>query len=75
MLPLSPISINLLAWGLWLAAISDATENLALITELLGSNTAPWPQIAQICATIKFGLILVGILYVVAGIALRLIKK
>ena len=65
----------LLAWGLWLAAISDATENLALITELLGRNAAPWPQIAQICATIKFGLILVGILYVVAGIVLRLSKK
>ena len=75
MLPLSPISINLLAWGLWLAAISDAAENLALITELLGRNAAPWPQIAQICATIKFGLILLGILYVVAGIVLRLIKK
>src|SRR5512137_2594630 len=28
----------LLAWGLWLAAVSDATENLALFTELLGNN-------------------------------------
>ena len=65
----------LLAWGLWIAAISDATENLALFAILLGSNIAPYPQVAQICATIKFGLILVGILYVVAGIVLRLIKK
>ena len=65
----------LLAWGLWLAAISDATENLALLTELLGNNVAPWPSVAQICATIKFGLILLGLLYVVAGVVLRLIKK
>src|SRR5512143_404921 len=30
----------LLAWGLWLAALFDATENLALFTELLGNNVA-----------------------------------
>jgi hypothetical protein len=65
----------LLAWGLWIAAVSDATENLALFTELLGSNAAPWPQVAQICATIKFGLIVLGLLYVVVGVVLRLIKK
>ena len=65
----------LLAWGLWLAAISDATENLALITELLGSNTAPWPQIAQICATIKFGLIVLGLLYVMVSVVMQLTKK
>jgi hypothetical protein len=65
----------LLAWGLWAAAIFDATENLALFTELLGDNVAPYPQIALLCATIKFGLILLGLLYVVAGGVLRLIKK
>ena len=65
----------LLAWGLWIAAVSDASENVALLTELLGSNVAPWPQIAQICATIKFGLIVLGLLYVVAGVILQLIKK
>jgi hypothetical protein len=69
------ISGLLLAWGLWLAALFDAIENLALFTELLGSNVAPYPQIAQICATIKFGLILLGLLYVVVGVVLRLIKK
>ena len=65
----------LLAWGLWIAAISDATENLALFTILLGNNVVPYPQVAQICAAIKFGLILLGLLYVVAGVVLRLIKK
>jgi hypothetical protein len=58
----------LLAWGLWLAAIFDAIENLALFTELLGNNIAPYPQIAQICALIKFGLILLGLSYVITGV-------
>src|SRR5512136_1503012 len=35
----------LLAWGLWIAAVSDASENVALFTELLGNNVSPWPQI------------------------------
>jgi len=65
----------LLAWGLWIAAVSDATENLALFTELLGNNVAPWPQIAQVCALIKFGLILAGLLYVIAGVVLRLMRR
>ncbi len=65
----------LLAWSLWIAALSDALENVALLTELLGNNVAPWPQVAQICATIKFGLILLGLLYVLVGVVLRLIKK
>jgi hypothetical protein len=65
----------LLAWGLWAAAIFDAIENVALFTELLGNNVAPWPQIAQLCATIKFGLILAGLLYVVVGLIMRVIRK
>ncbi len=65
----------LLAWGLWLAAISDAIENVALLTILLGSNVAPWPQVAQVCATIKFGLILAGLLYVAAGGMRKLVSR
>lgn len=65
----------LLAWGLWLAAIFDATENLALFTELLGYNVAPYPQIAQICAVIKFGLIGLGLLYVIAGVVAKVARR
>ncbi len=65
----------LLAWGLWIAALFDAIENLALFTELLGSNVAPYPQIAQICATIKFGLILLGLLYVIAGVIGKVVVR
>lgn len=65
----------LLAWGLWLAAIFDAIENLALFTELLGNNVAPYPQIAQICAVIKFGLIGLGLLYVIAGVVAKILAR
>lgn len=65
----------LLAWGLWLAAFLDAIENLALFTELLGGNVAPWPQVAQICAAIKFGLILLGLLYVVGGVIGKIVAR
>jgi hypothetical protein len=65
----------LLAWGLWIAALFDAIENLALFTELLGNNVAPYPQVAQVCALLKLGLILLGLLYVIAGVILRLVRK
>jgi len=65
----------LLAWGLWAAAIFDAIENVALLTILLGNNVAPWPQIAQICATIKFALILAGLLYAVAGVIAKVAAR
>jgi hypothetical protein len=65
----------LLAWGLWLAAIFDALENLALFTELLGNNVAPYPQIAQLCAAIKFGLIGLGLLYVIVGIVAKILAR
>jgi hypothetical protein len=65
----------LLAWGLWAAAIFDAIENAALFTVLLGNNVAPYPQIAQICALIKFGLIVAGLVYAAIGLVLRVIKR
>jgi len=65
----------LLAWGLWAAAIFDAIENVALFSVLLGNNVAPYPQIAQICALIKFGLIVAGLVYAVIGLVLRVIKR
>ncbi len=64
-----------LAWGLWLAAIFDAIENLALIGNLFGTPSEPYPQIAALCATLKFGLILLGLLYAAGGGVARVIKR
>ncbi|HDD24707.1 MAG TPA: hypothetical protein ENF52_04660 [Chloroflexi bacterium] len=56
-----------LAWGQWLAAALDSIENAALWRLLVGTVTAPWPQVARWCALVKFALVIVGLLYVVVG--------
>lgn len=59
-----------LAWGLAVAALLDAIENFALLKMLLaGVAAAPWPALAAICATIKFLLVIAGLLYALAGAA------
>jgi len=64
-----------LAWGLWLAALLDATENLALIVMLLGAPSDPYPAVAAVCAALKFGLILLGLLYAAVAAAARVFKR
>lgn len=56
-----------LAWGIWLAALLDYTENVALVMVLLGSTSSFWPPLAFVCAAIKFTLIILGILYVLVA--------
>ena len=57
-----------LAWGLWLAALLDAIENAAQVIMLFDAVRAPWPQISFVCASLKFSLILLGLLYVIYGV-------
>jgi len=64
-----------LAWGLWVAALLDAVENVALTVLLFGTVADPYPQIAQLCATLKFGLILLGLVFVVVAAVTHLAKK
>jgi hypothetical protein len=53
------------------AAVFDAIENYALWKILQGASAQPWPEIAAACAQIKFGLILIGLLYaLVSGLLL-----
>ncbi len=56
-----------LGWGAFLAALLDAVENIGLWNILLGSVNSSWPVISFWCASFKFGLILLGILYGLAG--------
>ena len=65
----------LLAWGLWAAAIFDAIENLGLVVSLFGSPVDPWPLVSQVCATLKFALIIVGLVYIVVGAILRVVSQ
>lgn len=64
-----PIALGLaLGWGLALAALLDAVENFALTVMLLaGTAAAPWPVVSAVCATVKFGLVILGLIFAFAG--------
>lgn len=65
----------ILAWGQWLAATFDGIENLALSLILFGGPAAPWPQVAQIAAMIKFGLIFFGLIFSFFSLIVRFWKR
>lgn len=54
---------NLIGWAAFAAPVFDAFENIALFSILLEKSTLPYPQIAYICALIKFCLIILAVLY------------
>lgn len=57
-----------LGWGAYVAAIFDAVENYALARMLLMNQVwSPYPEVAAISATVKFGLLLLGLLYALVG--------
>jgi hypothetical protein len=56
-----------LAWGAYLAAGLDVVENSALLHILLQGAALPMPQIAAICAMLKFVVLLIGIGYALLG--------
>lgn len=58
---------TLAGWGAFAAAVFDAVENFALWKVLLGDVFSSWPQVSAVCATVKFALILLGILYALIG--------
>ncbi len=64
-----------LAWGLWLAAVLDAVENIGLIAILFGQVVSPWPEIARWCATFKFALIFLGLVYTLYGLAVGAVSR
>ncbi|HPF58804.1 MAG TPA: hypothetical protein PK820_08430 [Candidatus Competibacteraceae bacterium] len=50
-------------------------ENVALWQLLRGSMNADWPILATACATVKFGVILAGIGYIVTGAWVVFIRR
>lgn len=65
----------LFAWGLVLAALCDYIENVALVAMLFGSVQSPFPEIAGVCALIKFTLIIIAVIYILYGLVIRIISK
>jgi hypothetical protein len=64
-----------LAWGLWAAAVLDYVENIGLVFLLFGEVRSPFPQIAAVCALIKFALLAVGLVYSFYGLALKVVPS
>ena len=64
-----------LSWLVLAAGGFDAVENYALIRQLLTAPSDLWAQVAWWCALPKFGLSLIGLVYMLAGYAIRLTKS
>jgi hypothetical protein len=56
-----------IGWGALAAPLFDAIENIGLWNSLLGHAQSAWPAVSFWCATAKFALILLGILYGLIG--------
>ncbi len=50
-----------LGWGAFAAALFDAVENFALLKLLIGSRMQLWPRLAYWSASVKFGLLFIGL--------------
>ena len=72
--PLKGLGV-ILAWALVLAAICDYIENIALVVQLFGKIQSPYPEIAGVCAVIKFSMILITIGYILYGLFVRILSK
>jgi hypothetical protein len=65
----------LLGWCLWAAAIFDAVENVMLTVMLFDAVAAPCPQVAWVCAMLKFGLIVLGLVFAALAGLVYLVRK
>lgn len=63
--------VNFMGWGAFAAALFDAVENFALWHILTQGTQTPYPQLAAVCATLKFTLLIVGLVTALAGSFLR----
>jgi len=65
----------LVAWFAVAAAAFDGFEDVAILFVLGGSTGQPWPALAFAFASVKWMLLAVVIVYLIAGIALTLRKR
>jgi hypothetical protein len=72
--PLSGSGI-IITWGLVMAVFFDYLENISLVALLLGRLQSPFPQIAGVCAVIKFTLIFIAIGYILYGLIIGILAK
>ncbi len=56
-----------MGWAALIAPLFDAVENYGLLHSLLSQLFSLWPFVASVCASVKFALLLLGLLYALAG--------
>jgi hypothetical protein len=66
---------KLLIGAIFIAALFDSIENVALIKIILGDSKQIWPLIAYYFASLKFIIILICILYIILSSLKFLINK
>jgi len=57
----------LAGYGAFAAALFDAVENYALLKILLGAYESSYPALAAFCASLKFGLLMLGLSFCLIG--------
>jgi len=57
-----------IVWGLLVAGVLDAIENIALLRLLFGDLSAIWVNTAWLCASGKFSLISLAMIYILLGL-------
>jgi hypothetical protein len=56
-----------LGWGALAAPLFDAVENYGLLHSLLSPLFSLWPLVSSVCATVKFALLIFGLVYALVG--------
>jgi hypothetical protein len=65
----------ILIWCMFLAALFDMIENVALIKLLLGDLEQKWSSIAYYFAISKFSLLILGLLFIFISSFILILKK
>jgi hypothetical protein len=66
--------LTVLGWGQFLAACLDYAENGAMWVMLRGPIAQPWPTLAALCATLKFLIVLMALLYTFLAVVMGIVK-
>jgi hypothetical protein len=56
-----------MGWAALVAPLFDAVENYGLLHSLLSPLFSLWPLVASVCATLKFTLLILGLIYAMVG--------
>jgi len=65
----------LLIWGVFLAALFDAIENIALLNLLSGNLNQVWSSMAYYFAVLKFSILAIVMVYILINLGVLLIRK